>query len=1000
MAAWGLGTPAFAQSVTAGGLRGTVHDADGAPLAAAAVTIENPGGGVVRNLTSGADGTFAVHMMSPGTYNLLVEVVGFQPVRLRGAVVASGRTTAVAIQLESRPPPITSVTELSQSGTTAGPVGRIVMEQELHTLAARWDATDLSRGVSDVAAPLDGRAGFALAASGLPGRMTRIFVDGVPEIVIRHPGVPDEPAATPVFQRDAIAQGQISGGALDAEWRGNPGSVLSLITRSGTNRFEFAPYAAGSSAKLGGNSVQNPADSSGNSFWLGAVIRGAVKPDTAHFFFQGSYQSLQTPTPYPWEQDEATYGGATVSLRQTLPAIGTDQFSTSLASAVAPVVRTWKGGSGLGRLDWRLSGNSQFMLRASLASFKEANPLIGFDVGNEAGSTLEGRDLSTALSFTTIGVSLSNEVRAGLSMARRNWRASDRPATRLVAEAIRFGGSAVLPGLFESQMLSFSDALQYQKGAHALKGGVSLDYTSYRQEYDYGSAGGYLFGDLDEFGSARGVFFRTVAQSSEVKLSVRQVGVFLQDTWRMSPGLDFLFGLRYETQILPRNKIAGNVPWTAASGIESDSVPRDRRGIQPRVGFVLAPGNRGDWIIQAGVGLYASGLDLASFAEAVHNSGSNVKVRRGAGTFDAWPALPSAALSPEADTRLTMFSAGRAFRAPRTLKGDLAITRALQGGLTLELRGAYHHSDFLLRRTDLNLSASPSGQTQDGRPVYGTLIQQGGLVAVASGTSRRFPEFDLVSGLAPTGFSDHYEVTMSVNRPVGRRVSLAAEYTYSRTRDNLVGLREPDPADQLSPFPGGITGVDWDEGRSDLDIPHRAAATIELRGGGRNPISVAVRGRWRSGLPFTPGFRSGVDVNGDLGGNNDPAPSDAVASPSGSGAVAICEGTSVGGFALRNSCRESGVGSLDLRLGWTLPVGGRGAGSGRLALTVDAFNLVASTTGVVDRAAVLIDPTKTLSSNPASGAVTIPLVANPRFGTLLSRRGEPRTVRLGLRVEY
>jgi hypothetical protein len=104
----------------------------------------------------------------------------------------------------------------------------------------------------------------------------------------------------------------------------------------------------------------------------------------------------------------------------------------------------------------------------------------------------------------------------------------------------------------------------------------------------------------------------------------------------------------------------------------------------------------------------------------------------------------------------------------------------------------------------------------------------------------------------------------------------------------------------------------------------------------------------------------------------------------------------VGGFAERNSCRDKSVGSVDLRLAFQLPVKAGGAG---VALTVDAFNVVASTTGLVDHAAILIDPTKTLTTD-LNGTVTLPFVANPRFGTLLSRRGEPRLVRFGLRVEY
>jgi phage terminase large subunit-like protein len=72
---------------------------------------------------------------------------------------------------------------------------------------------------------------------------------------------------------------------------------------------------------------------------------------------------------------------------------------------------------------------------------------------------------------------------------------------------------------------------------------------------------------------------------------------------------------------------------------------------------------------------------------------------------------------------------------------------------------------------------------------------------------------------------------------------------------------------------------------------------------------------------------------------------------------------------------------------------------GRLELMVDVLNVVATATGVVDRAVVLVDPTATVTTD-ALGNVTLPLIANPRFGKLLSRRTEPRIVRFGFRVAY
>jgi len=995
---WGLLTlpgfllpvPAQAQSITAGVLHGIVRTAGGEFLPGAAVTIEDQSGAALRELTSGDDGDFLARMMLPGTYNILVEMAGYQPVRVRGVIVAAGRTTMIGVDLEERPPPISSVTEIHNTGASSGAIGRVIFDREIRILDYRPDATDVSRGVTQVVPPIDGRSGFAQTASGLPGSLSRVYADGIPELLLRHPGVPGEPASAAVFPREGVAQGQIAGSGLDTEWRGNSGSILSLVTQSGTNRLTFRPYALFSTAKAGGNARLNPADSSGTSWWAGASVGGPIKRDTAHFFLSGTYQSLATPSPFPWEETP----GDPVSVRDAAQTIAQDRYGTSIASGVAPVVRTWKGGSGLGKVDWRVSGNTQLTVRAAAAAFKEANPLFGADVGLEAGASLAGRDFSIGASLLS-GGTLSNELRVGAAMARRDWRAGTIPATRLVHEGARFGGNPALPGLFEARLFSVSNALQYQSGAHAIKGGVSVDFLSHHQEYVYGSSGLFLFGDMEHFNTGQAYFSRTVATQSEVKVTAPVIGVFLQDTWRIAPGFDLLLGVRYETQLLPGNKIVRNADWFTAVGVNNDSVAQDRRGLQPRLGIVLDPAVAGGWLVQGGVGLYASGMDLAPFAEAVHNSGVNVKVARGLGQFHTWPALPDPSPSLEANTRLTMFSGGRGYRAPRTLKADFAITRA-RPGLTLQMSGAYHHTDFLLRRTDLNLAASPSGNTQEGRPVYGTLDQHGGLLFAQPGSSRKFSDYELVSALVPTGFSDHYELAASVTARADRSLSLTAEYAFTRTRDNLVGLLQPDPADQLSPFPGTLDGANWDESRSDLDIPHRLAVSAEWTSGGRYPVSVMARGRWRSGLPFTPGFRPGVDVNGDLGGNNDPAPSDAVANPSGPGTIASCDGLSVGGFAVRNSCREKGFGSLDLRLSVPLPIGNPDWNP--VVLMVEAFNVVASTAGVVDRAAVLIDPARSLTVNSGTGAVDIPFLANPRFGTLLRRGGEPRVVRVGLRV--
>jgi carboxypeptidase family protein len=978
-----------AQSLTSGSLRGTVQTADGTPVSGAAVTIESRGGIAIASLTSDRNGGFGVQLLSPGEFRILVEQIGFQPIRTSGIVVTPGAATVLAITLERKPPPITSIVEVTNAGARAGgAAGVLVSGSALSAFDRPLDLTGTGRVVPPLVTPGDGRDGLGLGAGGLAITQTRLFVDGVFETLLRHPGYPAEPPTTPVFSRQGLNQVQFFGPSADLEWRGGPGSLVAAQTRTGGGRLTLSPYATFSSAKLGQNKLDNPGDSAATSFQAGAVLSASIVPDTAHLLIEGAYESLQQPTAAPWARDSTLFHNQPGSLRELVPQIGST-FGAELDRYAAPTVRSWKGGHGQARLDWQLGTSNRLQARLGFASWKETNPQLGADLFAGTGSSLKARDLSGAAGVTSSGAALANELRVGFNMARRRWSSAAFPATLLPGEGIGFGPGPALPATFDTKRVDLSDALQYGIAKHRIKGGLSLNLTSYEQNYRYGSAGLFSFGNLDQFAAGNATFFQVTGPNESAKFSAVAPGMFLEDTWSASPEMQVQVGVRYDTQVLPSNKITSDTAWLNASGIENNYVPRYRGGISPRGSFLWNVQNRGLWIVRGSAGLYRGELDPSLFAEAMLFDGA-ATVKRGQGAFPSWPDIPTATTTGK---RLTLFAP--TYRSPRTAKFDLGFARGIRGGTMLSLAGSYGHTDFLLRRENLNRLDAGTSSTVEGRPLFGSLVQQGGLVAAAPGSNQKFASFDFVSGLAPTGYVDHYELTATLEHHTARGLSLDASYTYGKTTDNLSGLLQPDPADQLDPFPGGLPGgADWSSGRSDLDVPHRVAASAQYRSTGKTPIGVGARWRWRSGLPFTPGFRPGVDVNADGGGNNDPVFVDSgLESSLGANRCSVLASD----FAQRNSCREGSVQALDLRLSVGLPV--TISGGGALTLTIDAFNVVASKTGVVDRAAVLIDPTRSLTIG-GNGQVTIPFVLNPGFGTLLSRRVDPRLIRFGLRMEY
>lgn len=960
---------ATAQSLSSGAIAATIVDDRGLPIPEATISLERAGI-AFRTAETDRAGRVRLGLLAPGRYAVLAEQLGYQPVRATGVTVIAGGESRVTIRLARRPPPITSVEErVAEVTISGGSSAGGIAGSDLVTLDRRTDLSDLSRHGTTFLTAWDGRDGLALGGNALAASYQRAVIDGIEETILRHPGLPAEPATLPLFARLGIDQGALLGYAQDAEWRGAPGGLLTAQSRRGGSRLAISPWAAFSPASVGGRALDNPADSSAMSIQAGATLGGPIKGDSGAWFLRFDYQQLERPTAAPFEGVDAA-----AVIQGVRP-----QAAEALAPWLAPTVRRWKGGSGSGRVDYRLGRNAVLAVRGGLASWTEENPQAGIEAVSGAGARLEAKDFSFGGTLALTGADWTSETRLGVRSSRREWLGADAPFTGLVGDGLAFGGAFTLPGLFKESGIELSEAITYRTGDHTLKVGGAAQRRGITSDWVPGIGGRFDFGDATRFGTSRGAWY-AASRSGEVEdLSVMEAGLFLQDVWQATATLQLFGGVRYEIQTLPTDVIETHAGWGQVSGRLNALVPTDRKGNPaPRAGFQWDVRGGGRTVLRGSAGLVSGRYDLAALAEASQYDG-DVTVRRATGEL-TWPAGPANAT---ARTALTYFAPE--VRRPRAFHGELALVQAVGTG-TLTLQGAYHHTDFLLRREDANRAVAPLATASDGRAIWGELEQYGGLLTPAVGSNRRFREFDAVHVFTSTGYADVYEATVAFEQRFGARLALHAEYTWSKSEDNLVGQLSADPADRLSPFPVGTDGADWDVARSDLDIPSRFAATLRWGGDG-SPIGLAARFRARSGLPFTPGFPRGVDANGDGAGGNDPAPL------AGANLGTACDGGG-DGMAARNACRDPMVRSLDLSAQIALPVGG----ARRVLLTIDGFNVVGTGTGLYDHAAVKVNPAGTITTGQG-GRLVLPLVANENFGKLLSRRGEARTLRIGFRVE-
>src|SRR5687767_14954382 len=73
-----------AQTASSGAIAGTIVDNTGAVLPGVTVTVTSQSTGEARTVHTGADGTYLVPLLSPGTYQIEITLPGFKTVTRPG----------------------------------------------------------------------------------------------------------------------------------------------------------------------------------------------------------------------------------------------------------------------------------------------------------------------------------------------------------------------------------------------------------------------------------------------------------------------------------------------------------------------------------------------------------------------------------------------------------------------------------------------------------------------------------------------------------------------------------------------------------------------------------------------------------------------------------------------------------------------------------------------------------------------------------------------------
>lgn len=961
--------PLSAQSLTNGSLSGAIRGPGDAPIRDALVTLTDTRGAAHVSMTTRANGEFSFPLLAPGTYEVLVEHLAYRPKRVRGIPIPTGVAVRTSVVLQPGPGDTVDIEDFP--ATLAGRAPAFVDRLSLADFGPdlRRDAVDLTRRSSALS--------VAPWSDGLPSSLNGVYWDGVALWGAHHPSyaAAEQPLSPPL---GSVGSAEVVLNGTDVEWHGAAGPILSAQSLRGTGSLRFNVTADGTASALTSSKYFDPGLVSGTSFRTNATLSGPLINDSAEFVLGVDLQRLEQPRAALWPTNALS--GALVDVAQ-------DSFAVDLAPYTQPGISHTDATSVFGRFDWRAVQNHTVSVRGLVADVKTDLDALGARSAG-LGSVLNGRDYSFLVNLNSIlSRIVTQEFRVSFTGSRRDYDGANVVPTRIVDAGLSFGGDPSLAADMHRSTFHVGEVIHVTIPNHQVKVGGAFSLATFDNTFADEFEGAFAFAGTGEFSASRGVFNQTVGPPPIAKFRSLDFGGFAQDRWSAAPGLDLLFGFRFDDEDLPQDEIRPNDSLIAITGLNNADVPGVVLKWSPRFGVRWDIGERGTWVVSAAAGLYHSSVDPGLLTELITGDGA-VRGRRGLGDLGGWPGAPDSTVAPVIGSRMTLL--GPDFAAPRSSRVGFSLSHAV--GLTaLHVSAAYRHTDFLPRRTDLNRLAAPAGVDQYGRPLYGTIVQQGSLLAAQG--NRRFTEFDRIWAANVDGFSDYLGVTVTLTREAIAGARFLASYTFSQTKDNWLGGRGGSFASQLSPFPDSVNSTDWTDDRSDYDVPHRVVVGVELPLPG--PFALGGLYRYESGAPFTPGFRPGVDANGDGADDNDPAfIDDAIPGVAGLFDAWDCVATQVGTFAARNSCREPGAHRLDLRLTVT-PFR---IGATPVHIVLDGLNLVESDVGLRDHALYLVDRTGTVTTNPGTGVTTVPLIANPAFGNVLARRTTGLVLRLGVRV--
>ncbi len=620
--------PVLAQGAASSTLRGEVRDPQGQVVPGATVQVTSRTTALARDTVTDQTGSFVLTDLQPGLINVRVTASGLGTRQYESLALPVGQVIALDVVLTMGRVGETVVVDGSDLGvvdTATSVVDTVISSQSIERLPLN------GRNFLELALLVPGNApapnfdptkshSVLISSAGQLGRGGNVTIDGMDNN--------DDVVGGPLLNvvQESVQEFQIATGRFSAELGRSAGSVINVVTRSGTDRARGATSLffrddslQASAATVDADTPSPPFDRQQISFSFG----GPLRAETVFGFGALEYRN----------QD----GAVLVGERDTAARAIRRSF------APAPVDDLL----GLARVDWRASGSDQIAFRYSGENVDATGASTVERAIGSATQRQRSKNRYHALLGTWTRV-LSSRMVNSASVSVSDFDNAIDPTDsgpQLTFPSLQDGSSFRVPQSTVQRRIQLADTFSLNAGSHLLRAGGEVQNVHagfglgvFRQgriefvqdfaQFDHNGDG--IVNDND-------LLFAVTLRSGKPDQDLNipdadnvHVAGFVQDDWRISSNLTLNLGLRYEfdTDVKNNSRYAELNP-LVATFLEGTRT-RDTNNWGPRVGFNWSTSD-GRTSVRGGYGIYYDRitLQIQSLERGLDGRALPIEVRAG-----------------------------------------------------------------------------------------------------------------------------------------------------------------------------------------------------------------------------------------------------------------------------------------------------------------------------------------------------------------------------------